>query len=176
MKKIQLALLAGIASMAMSSAALAEGGYFSFGGGFHLPQDSNITLRRPPTFVPTTNPVTFDTGYILAGALGYKWQSGLRTELELGYRKSTVNDFSGAGATGNQRVMGLMGNLLYDFGELGSINPYVGGGIGGASTKWNNVQSSRSATFPTGAPPILNDKSSAFQWQGIVGIVRRQRL
>ena len=44
--------------------------------------------------------VTFDTGYILSGALGYKWDSGLRTELELSTRKSNINDCAGAGTTG----------------------------------------------------------------------------
>ena len=49
MKRIHIALLAGVAGMAtMSSAALADGAYFSFGGGFSLPQDSQVDVRRPP--------------------------------------------------------------------------------------------------------------------------------
>ena len=170
MKYIQRALLAAVAGMAMSSAAFADNPYLSFGGGFSLPQDSNVDIRRPPAFAPVNANVTFDTGYILSGAAGYRWDSGFRTELELNFRKSTINDIAGAGSTGSQKVFGLMGNILYDFNPKGMWNPYIGGGLGIGWNKWNNVQAGRSATFPTGISPVYNDRDSAFSWQGIAGL------
>ena len=82
MKNLKFPLLAGLAGMAISSAAQAEGGYFSFGGGFSLPSDSNADIRRPPTGAADNAVTTFDTGYILSGALGYKWATSPRTERE----------------------------------------------------------------------------------------------
>ena len=169
MKNLKFALLAGLAGMAISSAAQAEGGYFSFGGGFSLPSDSTIDIRRPPTGAAVSTTATFDTGYILSGALGYKWAGGPRTELEFNYRASGINDIATAGATGRQRVLGVMGNFLYDFNDGGAWNPYLGIGLGLGRTKWHQVQGSRSPTFPV-STPVFNDRDSAFQWQGIAGI------
>jgi outer membrane protein OmpA-like peptidoglycan-associated protein len=176
MKKIQTAILAGVAGMAMmSTAALAEGAYFSFGAGFSLPQDSQVDIRRPPGagvpggFAAVNTEVTFDTGYILSGALGYKWNSGPRTEFEVNFRESGINDVAGAGATGRQKVLGFMGNVLFDFGDMDSTRPYVGGGLGIGRTKWSNVQGGRSATYLAGTP-VFNDKDTNLQWQAIAGL------
>ena len=89
----------------------------------------------------------------------------------MNFRESGINDVAGAGAgaTGRQKVLGLMGNLLYNFGEEGTTHPYLGGGIGIGRTKWHNVQGGRSATYLAGTP-VFHDKDTNFQWQGIAGL------
>ena len=174
MKKTKFALLATVAGLvtaqfAMASQAFAEGPYFSFGGGLSLPQDSTIDFRIPATAAPLNREVTFDMGYILSGALGYKWDNGFRTELEGNYRSSSFNDLATAASTGSQRVIGLMTNLLYDFGDSDSFRPYVGGGVGVAWNKWSNVQGTPSPTFPIGTP-VFNERDTAFQYQAIAGV------
>ncbi len=154
----------------MSSAAYAEGGYLSFGGGLSMPQSSSVDIRRPPTGAAVNAKTTFDKGYIFSGAAGYAWSGGTRTELELNYRSSGLKNMAGAGTSGHQRVLGVMGNLLFDFGASGdSIRPYIGGGVGVGWNKWSNVQGGASTTFPVGTP-LFNDRNATFQWQGIAGL------
>ena len=123
MKKLHLGLLATAAVMAVSTSALAEGPYLSFGGGLSFPQGSNVDIRQPPTGVAVNAKTTFDTGFIVSSALGYKWAAGPRTEFELNYRTSGLDEMAGADATGRQKVFGVMGNLLYDFATNGSYCP-----------------------------------------------------
>ncbi len=163
--------------MAISSAAFAEGPYLSLGGGLHLPNDSSVLYTRPVGIAPavtTSTPadITFDMGYIVSGALGYKWDSGLRSELELNYREATVNDIAGAGSPGAQNVLGVMANLLYDFGdETASFRPYIGAGVGAGWNKWKNVQGAPSATLPIGTS-TFTDRDTAWQWQLIAGVTK----
>jgi OOP family OmpA-OmpF porin len=168
MKNLKLALLAAVAGMAMSSSAYAEGPYLSFGGGLSLPQDSNVNINRPGT-APVAAETTFDMGYVLSGAFGYAWPTGIRTELEVNFRRSTINDIAEAGTTGNQGVIGVMANVLFDIGDSDSFRPYIGGGIGGGWAKWKNVQGGRSPSFLAGTP-VFNDRDSTYQWQAIAGL------
>ncbi|MBY0510335.1 MAG: OmpA family protein [Rhodospirillaceae bacterium] len=172
MKKTMRALLSASAITALTTAAAfaaPEGPYFSFGGGLSLPEDSSIDLRVPVTTAARSRDITFDMGYILSGAVGYRWDSGFRTELEANYRESSINDLATSAATGRQKVIGVMTNLLYDLGNSDSFFPYVGGGIGVAWNKWDNVQGSPNATFPFGTP-AFHERDTSLQWQGIAGL------
>lgn len=55
-----------------------------------------------------------------------------------------------------------MGNLLFDVDRGTMFQPYIGGGVGLAITKWDGVRAAGTPTF--------TDRSSKFQWQGIVGV------
>jgi outer membrane protein OmpA-like peptidoglycan-associated protein len=171
MKTIMRALVSASAITALSTTAApaAEGLYFSFGGGLSQPEDSSIDLRVPITTPERNREITFDMGYILSGAVGYRWDSGFRTELEANYRESSINDLATAAATGRQKVIGVMTNLLYDLGNSSTIHPYIGGGIGVAWNKWDNVQGTPSATFPFGTP-AFNERDTSLQWQAIGGL------
>jgi opacity protein-like surface antigen len=150
---------------------LAKGTYLSVGGGLNQPEDSNVNYTIPAGAAGTTTPAetTFDMGYTLSTALGYRWGNGFRTEAELQYREAAINDIAGAGSPGRQKALGVMGNVLYDFGDYNSIRPYIGGGAGYVWNKWKNVSAAPSAAFPVGAPN-LTDRDGAFQWQAIGGI------
>jgi len=181
MKNTKFALLFVVAglplSLAVSSAAFAqddsmrESFYLSFGGGASFPSNSNVDFRNSGALPKVNGNTSFDTGYMLSGAAGYRWMSGMRTELELNYRKSNVDSIAGADASGSQRVLGVMGNVLFDIGNFSSFRPYVGGGAGVGWNKWSNVRGNPSATFPVGTA-LYNERDPAFQWQGIAGVSR----
>ena len=176
MKNIKFALLyvvSGVSAFALASTAFAQdysndGTYISLGGGASMPSSSNINYTNA-LGASANGKTTFDTGYILSGAVGYRWFSGVRTEVEFNYRRSDLNAISGATAAGRQQVMGLMGNILFEVGDVGGFRPYVGGGAGVGWNKWNNVQGGTSLTFPAGTA-LYNDRDPAFQWQGIAGV------
>ncbi len=177
MKNMKFALLyvvAGLSVSATASTAFAQNypdanAYISLGGGASMPDSSSVNYTNG---VGTTlnGKTSFDTGYILSGAVGYRWFSGMRTEVEFNYRRSNVNAIAGASAAGRQKVMGLMGNILFEVGDIGGFRPYVGGGAGVGWNTWSNVQGGASLTFPAGTALYDDKRDPALQWQGIAGV------
>lgn len=84
--------------------------------------------------------VSYNTGYILSGALGYHFTLfnalGSRVELEYAYRKNQRNNFLGnSNMKGDYQASTLMVNALVDFNLPRCIahlpiKTYVGGGVG----------------------------------------------
>ncbi len=77
----------------------------------------------------------FNTGYIIGGAVGAKWNDMLRTELELSHSSVGARDFSYSGgafspASGNLNATYLLANVWLDVPTHSQITPYIGGGIG----------------------------------------------
>ncbi|MBY0510334.1 MAG: OmpA family protein [Rhodospirillaceae bacterium] len=168
--KLKFALLASIALMAAPAmAAEPAGPYLSLGGGLSLPESSGIdvtTAGTTPGVVPVDRAkATFDNGYILSGAAGYRFESGLRTEVEVNYRRNTLDDIDGFPAVGRQGILGVTGNLIYDINLSDApmgITPYIGAGVGPSWNKWSGVTTAGSPTF--------TDKDFAWQWQLMGGI------
>lgn len=86
---------------------------------------------------PSVNPGTqqnftlgFDGGWAGGAAIGYAWENGLRSELEL---RHSTNDVSGADAS--MDATALMANLWLDFNPEGDWHPYVGAGLGAAKVE-----------------------------------------
>jgi OmpA-OmpF porin, OOP family len=164
MNTLNRRLLALATVAAISSPALAAeeyGPYIGLGFGLHEAINSTVSAQIP-IGTAAQNRVTFDTGWAAHGAVGYKWPQDFRSEFEVGYRNATVGTIAGANWLGRQSAVTLMGNLLYDVGAGTTFQPYVGGGVGFAITKWDGVQATGSPNF--------TDRSSKFQWQGIVGV------
>lgn len=57
-----------------------------------------------------------------------------------------------------------MGNILWDFGEVATLRPYIGAGAGVGWNKWSGVQALPAATAS------YSDRDTAFQWQAIGGL------
>lgn len=165
-----LCVCAGVAVLVTMSAAHAQelqsGTYFSFSGGASMPSSSSVTYRSPNIAggAASSAQTGFYTGYIFSGALGYRFESGLRTELELNHRKAGIDHIGGVDAAGKQRVWGLMGNARYDFGEIATLRPYLGAGVGVGWNKWSGAQ-----VLPAGAA-TYSDRDTALQWQAIGGL------
>ena len=175
MKNMKSAMLGAIAVVSMSplafsSAAFVQAApYVSLGGGVNMPSSSSVDYRNSAVVPKVNGNTSFNTGYIFSGALGYRFENGFRTEAEINFRKSGVDSIAGTDAAGKQRVLGLMGNVLYDFGDINSFRPYIGGGVGVGWNKWSSVSAGPSTTFPIGTA-IYSDKDAALQWQGIAGV------
>lgn len=122
-----------------------------------------------------------DTGFVVGGAVGYDlccWLPGLRGELELTYRRTSIkkgyhedgtdtansssksSDNSGP-FTGHISSFALMANVWYDF-DLGGINPYIGGGIGWAQNRFNADYFSGTFSSPLGA---VDETDTGFAYQ-----------
>ena len=60
----------------------------------------------------------YQTGYIIAGSLGYCWRDGLRLEAEYAFRRNAIRkiDFFGEGSSnhGHFQTSSYMANLLWD--------------------------------------------------------------
>lgn len=168
-KRCLLSAVALCGVFGAASAAFAQemsyGTYLSLGGGLTMPQDSTMVLRNPANSnLGVSRDVSFNTGYNITGAFGYKWLSGFRTEAELSYRHAGIDQFNGTDWSGTQSTWGFMGNVLYDFNTASKINFSVGGGIGAGRASWNNV------TAP--AAPNFDSHDTNLQWQliGEVGM------
>ena len=86
------------------------------------------------------NKSKYQTGYIVAGSLGYSWCYGLRVESEYAYRRNAIRKihFFGQGFSkhGHFQTSSYMANLLWDLPlsswecSFWNIRPFVGAGVG----------------------------------------------
>ena len=142
--------------LAVSGAALAdEGPYISGGIGLHKPRGHDVSIGG------LASDVDLDSGIVGIGALGWKWDQGFRTELELGYREADVDSIAAVAGTGSQDILSTMGNLVYDFDTGTDLTLSIGAGIGIAWTGWDAVT--------TATSPVFDGTKSKFAYQGILG-------
>ncbi|MBL4789772.1 MAG: outer membrane beta-barrel protein [Kordiimonadaceae bacterium] len=128
---------------------------------------------------------SFDTGFAIGGAIGYKLSSdslaGLRFELETSYRESNINsERFAAGSTGDTSSLGALVNILYDFDSLSdSFIPYigVGAGIGGVETDAEIITLNSdpeiidlTAFITGGAFRVSGPTRTKFLYQAIAGV------
>jgi opacity protein-like surface antigen len=164
MRRIMSSIILGGALCGGAAAHAQEAGanfgpYVSIAGGINDPKSMNVALRNPLTAAPSNRTVNYDTGYNFNGAFGTKWTNGIRTELEVSYRKSGVDNIGGTTVDGSQKTLSLMGNALYDIDTGSRLNFSVGGGVGVGRAKWDNVGGAGLPTF--------NDHDTNLQWQAI---------
>jgi opacity protein-like surface antigen len=175
-RTIPVALAGGIAAaVAMSGAASAQdtgsGNYLSLGAGLSWSKDRMLNSVFPAgaTGPAATTPVArsgstdFNTGYNIVGAFGHKWDSGLRGELEFGFRRNALQSLYGATSDGSKKTGSVMANVLYDFNTGASITPYVGAGLGAGRQQWTH-------TYGVTSAPDVHVRDTAFQWQLIGGV------
>lgn len=158
--KIQLLTIAAVGLVTVSygsAGAATKGPFVGIMGGANFAGDedvSGLTINRS---------VDTDTGWAAVPSIGYRYNNGLRTELELGYRKNDVDSISGvSNGSGEIKTKSAMLNLLYDVNTNGRISPYIGGGVGIANVKYDNVN-------PIGIGGIT-DKDDVFAYQGMAGL------
>jgi opacity protein-like surface antigen len=124
-----------------ASPALADGFYLSLHGGALFIPDTLVNFE-PATLAEFTT----DTGYRLGGALGMDFNDNFGGELEVSYGSVGVTGFSIVGgggpfpATGDARLLSVMGNLVINLGNpAGKIRPYAGVGAGGVRLSLDNI-------------------------------------
>ncbi len=167
-------LFAGTALVLVSGEALAgglRGSYASIEGGatwFHperLGQSTIYTDTTPTDYEEFQ--AEYSTGWAVLGSIGYAFDSGMRAELELGYRHNELNRlFDGSNNTvaggGEFSTFTVMANALYDIPAGDFVTLTLGAGIGGEqSSLCDGTQTQQRC---------LSDSSWQFAYQAIVGL------
>ena len=123
--------LLGLALASPAHPAKAQDGkrgiYVALTGMYVIPRDSERTVQHEDGTASTD--LTFEDGRGILGALGYSFGSGLRAEVEIGYRRAEVDELERFELIGRVSTISSMLNGIFDF-EAGKLRPYVGGGLG----------------------------------------------
>lgn len=117
------------------------GPYVSAMGGVNWVAKQDLT-QNDLDFVEMQYNQPLHSGYATGLAVGWGFPIGLRPELEVAYRRNTLDQFNhrvyeGGGSIegkGEEEASSIMANLWYDFSNLpeplSRFTPYVGGGLG----------------------------------------------
>lgn len=173
--KMKLALAASTALALVAAAPGAQAGdmYVSFFGGANFLADDS-----GPAYSDTDGSSQWasdaDTGFVLGGAVGTsldRWAKGLRTEVEVSYRRNDLgghwiydSDTTGT-LEGNMSTFAIMANVWYEFDIGSKVRPYIGGGAGWARMDGDMVAISSSGDSWTDTSVSV----SGFAWQLGIG-------
>lgn len=140
---------AAIAIATIPSAALAEGPYVSISGGVALPEDSTNSGEFD-TAVPATEDfgaiaagtelgwnTEFDTGFAIAGQVGYAFENGFRIEAEAAYSEYDVSTHSGLTVGGAN--IDAVDVAVLTRGPADAANPTVGAVIADGQGQVSNI-------------------------------------
>lgn len=129
-----------LAAVASSMPALAEAGpYAKLYGGLVTTHDRDFLFIND-----TVGPIgrfegqlDNDEGFVLGAALGYEFPQSVRVEGEVSYREVDSTAFATIGPTviiSDPETWSFMANAYYDFDFNSAFSPYLGFGIGAATT------------------------------------------
>lgn len=191
------AALAGAAPAAAQvppwNAQPVTGLYIGLGVGANWVQKTSVGLSgtaagvlRTEGFSSSSSDISFETGVLGLGSVGWGFGNGLRAETEISYRNNGVDNITASGpaaatgrlqgAGGTQQTYALMVNLLYDFQLAAApwVVPYVGLGVGLGWVDWSGNRVSNAtggATTATVNRTTLSwsDTSMQFAYQAIAG-------
>ena len=163
-----------------------EGGFYaSMTGLLSMPRDTQRKETADGHFVTTDYSMKNGMAFVVAG--GYILPSGLRTELELGFRRTEFDkvrktevrgpdpDRNAAAhralpIDGRFTTFSVMANATYGT-ELGRFRPYVGGGVGLArhQAKIDSIAYAARSKLPA-ASIGFSENSTVFAFQLMAGI------
>ena len=149
-----------------------SGLYIGAGSGGNFMQDErNKSIRIGNATVPTGSRVSFQTGIVGVGSLGYGFGNGLRVELEGNYRYNRPDSFRSIGpgtrsVGGREQKYGPMANVLFDL-DVGSpyVFPYVGAGAG-----YSYVARRLRVATADGTIESQGGTDNSFAYQAIAGL------
>ena len=143
-----------------AEAQSALGPYIALGAGYDSMPDRNLTISGRAVSSQ------WKDGFGGLAALGYRWSSNIRTELEVSGRVAKVTTFNGVAPwAGKQFDNSIMLNGFYDLDLGGPFTPYVGLGVGMTQLIWAD-----NFRVPTQATPTVYDGDDIEAgWQAIVG-------
>jgi opacity protein-like surface antigen len=144
---LRIALVSTVALVSTAMVANAGGTYISGNVGANWDDVESTFLES-------------DTGFVVSGALGtsVKAVPGLRAEVEVAFRTNDVDVFGGF-IEAEHNTTSVMGNVAYDFNNVGTFRPYVLAGVGFAHTE-GVIENISLATL----------ESSGFAWQLGAGV------
>lgn len=142
---VAMVLLSGAA---MADDAALSGLYARLEGGVSFPEKLKQDLTHNPNLVfivtpPSRQTVDAGTGYVAGGAIGFRYENGVRTELEYRYQSSDIDEVAFSGGAPAASIFPdasltahlLMTNVIYEFRNSSRLTPFIGGGVGGAWVK-----------------------------------------
>jgi outer membrane protein OmpA-like peptidoglycan-associated protein len=150
------ALMAGTAGVANAT----EGWYGRADVGYAIDGETDHTENGGINFDFN---LSHDQDWTQHLGLGYAFSNGFRLEGELGHRYNqySTDDLASAGLDdGDVHAWTAMANLFYDFNRGGTVEPYLGVGVGAA--RINNTV--------TDAGITLGDNDTVLAYQGLAGL------
>lgn len=167
--KLHRAFLGAAFAISLPAVAFAADGlYVGAGAGLNVVRDASTSFQGG-TAAGVSRTMDLDAGFTGVLTTGYKFSSGIRTELEAGFRRNTVKSLDGTAADGSLRSLSLMGNVLYDFNTGTPWMPYVGAGIGTAKLSAKTIRGGTAAGSPI-AGTTIDGTTTKLAYQGIVGV------
>lgn len=167
----KLAIVMALSSTALATPALARDNswYVGIEGGAMIVEDIDLDVGAFNNNTTLDHDYGFDVDFIA----GYDF-GAFRLEAEGGYKQASVDELTqvaGGGFTagrfeadGKTRVISAMANALLDFGDDDGVNGYIGGGIGYAQIKFDDIVGAGTSGV------VLDDKDAELAYQGIAGI------
>jgi OmpA-OmpF porin, OOP family len=164
--------VAAIALVASAATARAEGFYADVHGGAGIPWNETTRISSdvlPASFKAHTN---YDIGWLAGASAGYKWDGGwargLASEVEFTFRQNHINRIATSTPItlgGDLHSYAIMLNGYYRFLNSTLFTPYIGGGIGEATTVLNNTRFA--GGLNTGP---FSSTDAVLGYQGIAGV------
>jgi OOP family OmpA-OmpF porin len=172
----KLAIAVALSSTLLATPAFARDGAWYVGGEFgaSIVEDMDFDSATTDNLITVNSEYGYDGGLFVGYDLG-----AFRIEAEVSYKKADVSGFlnltalPGEGpvfpggrdfAGGSTTALSFMLNGMLDFGDDDGIQGFVGGGVGMARVKMNNVR-----VFGNSAP-FLDDSDSRLAWQLFAGV------
>ena len=159
--RVRVLLLAGLAALSVTPALAADGWYVGLGAGWDHLNDPKLVGSGIDGKLKT------DNSAIVAGTVGYKFETPFRLEFEGAWDRHSTSDFTTGGLTypssGHAEVRSAMINALYDVHLTPRLRASLGAGagIGNDRIKFDN---------PFGAGHYSIGSGTKFMWQGIAGL------
>ncbi|MGZ5937084.1 MAG: outer membrane protein, partial [Rhizomicrobium sp.] len=171
--KLRSIALAGAAVFALSTPALAAapGWYLGLAVGYDQLTSVKGQLLSTPPF---SGEMSYSGNAIYMGSAGYKWDSGVRLELELGYDNHDASklhlfagpEFGKPDVTGGTSTTSALVNFIYDLDLGNNWGLSLGGGIGAGDV--NHYEDLTGAGLNN--EEIVDGSRVEFEWQGIAGL------
>ncbi len=139
--KIRNVLLGAAASLLVAGTASADytsptGWYVSMGAGANWIVDGDYRSYSSSGSLTESGELNFESGYIVAGTVGYDFGRNWRVEFEVAYRDNDVDTYCDSDedcfdADTQVWELSQMVNVLYDFPLGGNWEASLGAGVGG---------------------------------------------
>lgn len=149
--------LAALCAIAGAGHAHAQTYYLGVRGGYNHPHDSEVRANGLSGLE-----AGLDASGAAAAAFGFEWVDGWRFEGEFSWRRSDFDSLEDvAVGDGRAEIYATMLNVYYGLRKDAVVNPYLGGGFGGARLAVEN--------FGTGAATV-DDFGVNVAWQAMAGV------
>ncbi|MFM9864178.1 MAG: OmpA family protein [Micropepsaceae bacterium] len=144
LRHILLGTAAALCSLTAADAAITtpSGWYISLGAGANWLPDNDIDEFSFAGSPSTTNEFSWETGYVVAGAIGYDFANSWRAEFEVAYRHNDAGGFFQSGSPSTVPgaeiwELSQMINVFYDFPVTDKFTVSAGAGVGGTLVVFN---------------------------------------